>query len=288
MTVPVSEFAEKAESLLNSVKYSEGSAFAVPNIEEFMKRIKCSKIKGTSWEKRDITMVLEDPKLGNQPELGFSIKSKLGNPSTLLNAGRTTNFIYEIKNLGLDEELISEINSIEGHSKIQDRIRKIEELGGILEYFDMSNNTFKHNLKLIDSQMPEIISKYLYVFYTNSLSKISALTDKLLEFEDGDSKEAKRNFYETKIRQFLRNVALGMTPTNEWDTENEVTGGFIVVKETGEILCYHIYNKKSFESYLMENTKFETPSSGRHAFGTVYLENGKAYFNLNLQVRFIR
>ena len=31
------------------------------------------------------------------PELGFSIKSKLGKPSTLLNAGKTTNFIFEIK-----------------------------------------------------------------------------------------------------------------------------------------------------------------------------------------------
>jgi CMP-N-acetylneuraminic acid synthetase len=69
---------------------------------------------------------------------------------------------------------------------------------------------------------------------------------------------------------------------------NEVTGGFLVVKENGEVLCYHIYNKDSFENYLFNYTKFDTPSTTRHKFASLYEKNGKIYFNLNFQVRFIK
>ena len=39
--------------------------------------------------------------------------------------------------------------------------------------------------------------------------------------------------------------------------------------------------------YLLNNTKFERGSTGKHGFATLYMENGKRYINLNLQIRFI-
>ena len=66
----------------------------------------------------------------------------------------------------------------------------------------------------------------------------------------------------------------------------DATGGYLVVKENGEILCYHIYNRNQFEEYLFVNTKLETASSTRHEFGKVYQQNGEFYFKLNLQIRF--
>ena len=63
---------------------------------------------------------------------------------------------------------------------------------------------------------------------------------------------------------------------------------YIIVREDGEILCYHLFNRNEFETYLINNTKFETASTSRHEFGSIYKDNGKYYIKLNLQVRFIK
>ena len=66
-----------------------------------------------------------------------------------------------------------------------------------------------------------------------------------------------------------------MMPSKVWTGELDSTGGYLVVKEDGEILCYDIYNRNEFEDYLLNNTKLETASSTRHGFGTVYKEDTK-------------
>jgi type II restriction enzyme len=78
-----------------------------------------------------------------------------------------------------------------------------------------------------------------------------------------------------------------MMPSKVWGGIYDATGGYLVVKENGEILCYHIYNRNQFEDYLFENTKLETASSTRHDFGILYEENGTINIKLNLQIRFI-
>ena len=95
-------------------------------------------------------------------------------------------------------------------------------------------------------------------------------------------------FYSYKIKRFLTDVALGMMPSKVWTGELDSTGGFLVVKEDGEVLCYHIYNRNEFDDYLLKNTKLETASSTRHDFGTVFTENNLQYFKLNLQIRFLK
>ena len=93
--------------------------------------------------------------------------------------------------------------------------------------------------------------------------------------------------YEYKIKQFLNDVALGMKPTEIWQGDYEdATGGYIVVKEDGEIVCYHIYNVNEFHEYLLKNTKLEQASRKRHDFGTLYKEGNDVYIKLNLQIRF--
>ena len=51
---------------------------------------------------------------------------------------------------------------------------------------------------------------------------------------------------------------------------------------------YATINRNEFENYLLNNTKFETGSTSRHGFGSIYKDNGKYYLKLNLQVRFIK
>jgi type II restriction enzyme len=94
-------------------------------------------------------------------------------------------------------------------------------------------------------------------------------------------------FYEYKIKRFLTDVALGMMPSKVWTGQYDATGGYLIVKENGDVLCYHIYNRNQFEDYLFENTKLETASSTRHEFGSIYrAEEGALNFKLNLQIRF--
>ena len=78
-----------------------------------------------------------------------------------------------------------------------------------------------------------------------------------------------------------------MRPGTKWDGKDEANGGYITVTKQGDVVAYHIYNRNYFEEYLLNNTKYETPSTSRHKFGSIYEINGEKYLNLNLQVRFL-
>jgi type II restriction enzyme len=91
-----------------------------------------------------------------------------------------------------------------------------------------------------------------------------------------------------KVKRFLSDVALGMMPKKEWDGHAKAHGGYVIVKENGEVVCYHIYNRDQFEEYLYSNTKLDTPSTTRHKFGELYEENGEKRIKYNLQIRFVK
>ena len=67
--------------------------------------IKVNSLKKSSV-KSDIKIVIHDQRTGTNPIKLFSIKTQLGGASTLLNAGKTNNFIYEIENINLSDEQI--------------------------------------------------------------------------------------------------------------------------------------------------------------------------------------
>ncbi|MCK5814535.1 MAG: HpaII family restriction endonuclease [Flavobacteriaceae bacterium] len=284
---PISEFKNKAISLLDSIKSSTERTFSIPKIEDFMQSINCISLKASSTTKTDITIIIHDQRTSQQPTLGFSIKSQLGSPSTLLNAGKTTNFIYRIENLNSTE--VEEINNIDTRSKIKDRIEKIIEKGGHLKFVGTEKQIFSNNLVLIDSLLPQILSETVFDFYTSNHSKVSDLVTEIenknpLKFDTSNEHQ----FYNYKIKRFLTDVALGMMPSKVWSGQYNATGGYLIVKEDGDILCYHIYNRNEFEDYLINNTKLDTASSSRHGFREVYERNGDLYFKLNLQIRFLK
>ncbi|WP_299835064.1 HpaII family restriction endonuclease [uncultured Tenacibaculum sp.] len=287
LKIAITTFKEKAEFLLEKIKSNKERTFSVPEIEEFMLSINCLSLKASSTAKTDITIVVHDQRTNQQPTLGFSIKSQLGNPSTLLNAGKTTNFIFKISNKKLSESDIEKINSIDSRSKIMDRINSVIKLKAQFDFVKTEKQIFSNNLVLIDSKLPEILSQIVYEFYSNKNSSISDLTENInsknpLNFDTSN----KHKFYEYKIKRFLTDIALGMMPSKVWTGHYDATGGYLVVKENGDVLCYHIYNRNEFENYLFNNTKLDTASSSRHDFGKIYKENGQLYFKLNLQIRF--
>ena len=159
--ISVNEFQKQAHFLLTKLKEKTSATFSVPEIEIFINSFNSNSLKAKSTIKSDIRIVIHDQRTGTNPELGFSIKSQLGGASTLLNAGKTTNFVYKIDVLNLTVNQIIEINAIDTRSKIKDRIEKIKNLKGKLQFEKTESSIFENNLILIDSALPKIISEML-------------------------------------------------------------------------------------------------------------------------------
>lgn len=286
LRIPVTRFNTQALNLLEVIKRETGS-FPIPEIEEFMTSVNCYSIKAKSTSKTDIRIVIHDRRVNQDAELGFSIKSQLGGDATLLNAGRTTNFVFEIKTFEPTDPQLTSINSIETRSKIKDRILAIKAQGGTLQFQTLEQPMFRNNLVLIDTQLPTIVAFMLETFFTTGYTTVKDLVDELTRINPLDlDVSGEHKYYEYKIKRFLTDIALGMTPSRVWNGRYDATGGYLVVKEDGDVLCYHIYNRNEFEDYLFANTKLETASSTRHDFGMIYRDESKYYFKLNLQIRF--
>ena len=152
------------------------------------------------------------------------------------------------------------------------------------------NAVFGNNLILIDSCLPAILAEMLKLFFRSSISSVAELVEAVAAQNPLNYDLAHgQPFYAYKVKRFLTDVALGMMPAQLWRGVLEATGG-LVVRDDGELLCYHIYNRNVFEDYLFHQTKLETASSSRHDFGHIYKEAGDDtwWMKLNLQIRFIR
>ncbi len=287
--IPISDFHKQASDLLSSLKKATGASFSFPTTEKFLSSFHCHSLKAGSSAKTDIQVVIHDLRTRVTPVLGFSVKSQLGDPSTLLNASKATNFIYRLERISLSEKDINDINSISTKSKIKDRANVIKNNNGSFLFEKIENPIFNNNLVLIDSSLPIILSNILYLYFTTDYSTTKDLVDQTTILNPlGYDLSSKHPFYSYKIKRFLTDIALGMMPSKVWTGELDATGGYLIVKDTGDILCYHIYNRNEFEDYLLNNTKLETASSSRHNFGNIFRENGRLYFKLNLQIRFIK
>ena len=152
----------------------------------------------------------------------------------------------------------------------------------------MDDNNFKQNLTMIDSLFPNIMAEMLKIYYSAKATTLKDLLNMLTTINPCNyDLSSQHPFYEYKLKSYLTDAALGMTPGTKWSGKYDANGGYIIVKEDGELICYHIYNRNEFQEYLLNNTKFETPSSSRNGFGTIFKQDGEFYIKLNLQVRFI-
>lgn len=281
MTVSREKLNDTANRLLREISVHSGS-FELEEVAEFANGIKVTKIKAPSSDTTDISMQIQDIHTNYVRDVGFSIKSEVGNAPTLLNAGQTTNFIYRVN--GITTEQAKEINAIDTTTKIKDRMKAIKDFGGTLCYENMHHQGFKRNLIMVDSSMPQILGNMLLYYYEEDIrecDKLVALAGERDPLGYGDAM-----MYEYKFKKFLCSCALGMKPAKKWDGLDEANGGYIIVKADGEILAYHIYNRNFFEQYLLDNTIMERASTSRHEYMSLYEKNGEMFIKLNLQVRF--
>ncbi len=289
--IPINEFVKNAKLCFDKIKDSEvgKGSFDIPEIEEFLESFSIYTLKAKSKLKNDLTIQIEDPNTFLKPLLGFSIKSQLGRPSTLVNASSATNFTYKLKGAQLIQHEIDTINKTRVFS---DKFKLLKKLGVNLEYETVDNNVFKSNLQTIDFNFDKILSEILVLYYINDVASENTVANFINKITNKNSigydLKINSSMYELIMKKFLTDYALGMRAAEVWKREIQATGGYIIVKEDGEIICYHFYFAKNFEDYLFNNTKLDTPDPERHKFGSIYSENGQNKIKLNLQIRFIK
>jgi type II restriction enzyme len=299
---PIHVFAEKAQLLLTQIKSKSDKKH--PEITDFLSKLKIYSIKDVG-HKRDITIKIEDFHCGMVQTMGFSIKSFLGANSSLFNAGPGTNFIYEVQipsDVDIDcDEFNRDTYSMSGRIKSRLEILR-DKYSAKLVFKGVQSRCLSQNLRTIDGDLPFLMSQLLLIRYSSDYSDIKNCTNLLTSDNPLDfDVENHGAVYEYKIKRFLQDCALGMVPETPWTGIYDATGGQIVVKEDGDVVCYHIYEQNRFLDYLFNNTIFEGASTSedknnpghprvnpkkKFFYGWLYEEGGKLYFKINLQVRF--
>ena len=265
--------------------FSRAEKPTINTIEEFIKSIDMSRITSQTCDNDDNPILIYNLMSDIKSELRSCIKSLIGENSILINAGGdNTNFIFKISGISRDN-----IISVNNEGPFKDKFELLDSLGAKVDFYGVASQGFHNNLTMLDLGMERIIAECLLPYYRGAARTIEDAVRIVNEKDPLNIiANASQPMYEYKVKQFLLAFALGMTPSRAWQGRFNANGGFIVVKEDGDIVCYHFFDRNDLEDYLFYNTRFETPSKTRHKFGTIYEENGEYYMKLNLQVRFKR
>lgn len=282
----ISEFIKYSKICFDAIKIGKGS-FPIPEIEDFLNSFSVGVSKEKATNKSDVVIEINDPNTFVSVPLGFSIKSQMGSPSTLVNASGPTNFTFQLLCKNLSEEFIEEFNLIENFAG---KFKLLESQNIQLQYSKMDNRIFRSNLESYGRDFDKILAEMLILFYKNDNSKNNSVF-KFLEIITKNNPvnydlETNDERYFFLMRHFLYDYALGMRAGEIWKQNFQASGGYIIVKKDGEIVCYHFYFRNEFETYLLQNTKFETPSTSRHKFGEILKIDSDYFIKLNLQIRF--
>ena len=280
-TITREDFANAAKNLLSAIGVAQAT-FAVPTVDEILEKSGITSLKEPHSDKGDISLVAHDSRVNKDIDFSFSIKSQLGSASTLLNASGATNFKFGIVGELTNQE-ITDLNKLGP----KDLLRDLASKNIKIELFEMHNQQFETNLKMIDSQMPQIIASLMLAYYSGRGTTLADLVKVITADDQLNYGKAASEIYSHKVKTMLTDVALGMTPSRRWTGDYDATGGYIIVKSDGEIVCFHAYNREAFKDYLLNTTKMETASRSRHDFGHLYRDGKNLQIDLNLQIRFI-
>ncbi len=332
LVIDADEFSSSASSLYNQIINSKAGKgkFSVPSVQSFLVRLKFKSPKAPSipeaqkeryGEKADIIMMSRDSLDRAKRTEGFSIKSFLGAPPTLFNAAVSSRFIYKLE--GCNDYKMHQINSKDGFMKLVKAIKTDPELKLVFAPEKM-DETFAVNLEKVDSRMLEILDAALRIWVglteAPKKAKLTSIVEALCVMNPLENRD-RENFYPSKFKDFLFASFAGLTASTYWNGRRKITGGYILVKNGGEMLYYRALSDDLFSSYLFNNTQFVTPSRGVNAklakaegrsfcengralspkerddillsresaradYGYIYKDNNEFYFTINFQIRF--
>ena len=295
-TMPVADFNEYAKMLFDGIKDVKGSSVPAPDpVCDFAKVIYVSKPKAPAVKalkkqfggKNDIFIEVRDGQTAIVSIMGFSIKSKFGQNPTLFNAGSSSQFLYKLT--GCNDTMMEEFNAItenggRGWSKCK---AYLANHGISMEFAHTQNPIYNANLFLVRESMAKIMAWCVKDRLIDSPGHFEVMeTVERMISANPLGVPGARVYYEKAIKDFLMAGFTGMTAGKEWDGKEQVNGGYIVVMDDGDVICYHSSDRESFRDYLYRNTHFEYVSADKYVWSRIIKIDGEYYLPLNLSVRF--
>ncbi len=295
--IPTKEFNENAKILFDGIKKTKGGSISAPDeVCSFAEIIYVSKPKAPAVQalkkkfggKNDIFIEVRDGQTAIVSVMGFSIKSKFGHNPTLFNAGSSSQFLYKLSSC--NDRLMDEFNAIrEGESRAWSKCRDILIVNGIDACFEKTQNPiYEENLFLVRESMAQIMAWCAKDRLIDSLTgehNVKETVDRMAQINPLNVPNP-NIYYEKAMKDFLIAGFTGMTAGKPWDGKEQVNGGYIVVMDDGDILCYHSNDREAFRDYLYRNTYFEYVSAEKYVWSKIFKANNEYFLPLNLSVRF--
>lgn len=221
--------------------------------------------------------------------------------STLLNASfDNTNFVFEVTG-PMDDEKMAHFNSLFKEARRKgkichdvattDRMDYLHKIGCDLRFVDTAKPLAKTNLiKCGGKEMPEIVAGMLKKFYYENLSGTTSVENCIEYLADNDVADYGfddlDNTYRGKVANLLLCTFTGMRLGAPWNGRQAVNGGYIVVKNNGDVVAFHSTIADEFKDFLVAKMTMESPSHSRHKDMVIYKEGDRYFIKLALQLRF--
>lgn len=280
------------------------------NVEAFLNSIHINKLKSPPTATgnffggtEDIILQVSDYRTSIISNVGFSCKSEFAHKATLFNASKdNTNFRFEL--LNMDDTIMNMVNELyipkqkrDGTVKydiaVAERMKALKRAGVEINFVKQLVENAERNIVLsCGVEMPRVIACILQYYYweNNGESAHSSFSEAIEYLVDKNPAEYGfsdiSSIYRAKVGKLLYDMFTGMRLSRTWDGRSNVTGGYIIAKNDGDVLAYHTTLADEFKDFLVEKLGLETPSSSRHNAMQIYKADGHYYINFNLQVRF--
>ena len=296
-TIPMTEFEKCATTLFQGIKHAKGMSVSAPDsVCEFAKVIYVGKPKAPAVKalkrqfggKNDIFIEVRDGQTAIVSVMGFSIKSKFGHNPTLFNAGSSSQYLFRLS--GCDDTIMKEFNSItdgKGGRAWGCCVQYLHSHRIGAEFARTQYPVYGENLYLVRESMAQIMAWCVHdrLLTGEPEHRVKETVERMavanpLGVGNPDI------YYEKAIKDFLMAGFTGMTAGSKWDGKEQVNGGYIVVMDDGDVICYHSNDRESFRDYLYRNTYFEYVSADKYNWGYIVKIDGEYYLPLNISVRF--
>lgn len=289
-TLPREDFRIVADMILSAIKSSTEDEVTAPDgVEAFLDEVAIFDLEAKTEDRTDFSIAFWHPQA---PLIGFNVRSRLSAMNPLLDGGRTANLKLEQSGIKFATPTVSKINAVpESPNEVAERMMLIERLGGVLKYSDVADRVFRSNLLMIDLHFPRVLAEMVRIMHLDGITRISELTALMKESNPLKIKEElieKHGFYEYKMKQFLLTLALGMRPAKIFNGTDSAVEGILLLDGSGQVLCYHKSEKKTFEEFLYLNTRLDKGAVEKDKYGFLERENGVYYFKLNVKIGLLK
>ncbi len=289
-SLPREDFGIVADLILEAIKTSPTDEVTSPDgVEEFLDEASIFDLEAKTEDRTDFSVAFWN---AGVPVTGFNVRSRIGTMNPLLDGGRTANLKLEQTGVKFATPTVNKINALEeSPTEVAERMMMIERLGGVLKYSDVADRVFRCNLLMIDLHFPRLLVEMLRTMHLDGIARISELTELMKTVNPLKIKDElinKHGYYEFKMKQFLLALALGMRPAKIYNGTDSAVEGIFLVDAGGRVMCYHKSEKKTFEDFLFQNTRFEKGPVEKDKYGFLEKENGAYYFKLNAKIGLLK